>query len=49
MNQKDWEILRMMKKEGNISKAAKKLFMTQPAVTVRIKKMEKELNVNLVS
>ncbi|MFD1387581.1 LysR family transcriptional regulator [Oceanobacillus oncorhynchi subsp. oncorhynchi] len=48
MNQKDWEILRMMKKEGNISKAAKKLFMTQPAVTVRIKKMEKELNVNIV-
>src|SRR5690625_1590013 len=48
MNQKDWQILSMIKKEGNISKAAKKLFMTQPAITVRIKKMEKELNVNIV-
>lgn len=48
MNQKDWLVLSMIKKEGNISKAAKKLFMTQPAVTVRVKKMEKELNVNIV-
>ncbi|WP_068672427.1 LysR family transcriptional regulator [Oceanobacillus sp. Castelsardo] len=48
MDQKDWEILSMIKKEGNISKAAKKLFMTQPAVTVRIRKMEIELNVNIV-
>ena len=48
MNQKDWNILSMIKTEGNISNAAKKLFMTQPAVTVRIKKMEKELNVNII-
>lgn len=48
MDQKDWEILSMIKKEGNISKAAKKMFMTQPAVTVRVKKIEKELNVNIL-
>lgn len=48
MDQKDWEILSMIKKERNITKAAKKMFMTQPAVTVRIRKMEIELNVNIV-
>ncbi|MGM0851376.1 MAG: LysR family transcriptional regulator [Bacillota bacterium] len=45
MNIKDWEILSMIIKEGNITKAARKLFFTQPAITLRVQKIEKELGV----
>lgn len=48
MNLKDWEILATINQEGNISKAAKKLFLTQPAVTLRIKKIEKDLSVKIL-
>lgn len=48
MNLKDWEILAKIKKEGNITKAAKRAFMTQPAVTLRIRKIEEELGVKVL-
>ncbi len=34
--------------EGSFSKAAKKLFITQPAISAQIKSMEKELEVTLI-
>ena len=48
MNLKDWEILSMIKVEGNLTKAARRIFMTQPAVTLRIKSLEKELGIKIL-
>ncbi|WP_425357499.1 helix-turn-helix domain-containing protein [Lentibacillus jeotgali] len=47
-NLKDWEILSVIKKEGNITKASRKLFMTQPAITLRVKNIEKELGIAIL-
>jgi len=35
-------------REGSFSKAAKKLFLTQPAVSAQIKKLEQELDIRLI-
>ncbi|WP_031545757.1 LysR family transcriptional regulator [Salinicoccus luteus] len=48
MNFKDWIILETISKEGNISRASKKIYLTQPAVTKRIQQLEKELDVNIL-
>ncbi|WP_342387923.1 LysR family transcriptional regulator [Salinicoccus bachuensis] len=48
MNFKDWVILETISKEGNISRASKKIYLTQPAVTKRIQQLEKELDVNIL-
>lgn len=45
---KDWEILVTLYNEGSINKAAQKLFISQPALTYRLKQIEKEFNTQIV-
>ncbi len=45
MDDKDYEILLALSQEKSISKAAEKLFITQPALSKRIQKIEKELDI----
>ena len=42
MDTKDCTILKTLAEENNITYAARRLFMTQPALSERIKKLEKE-------
>ncbi|MEN6567784.1 MAG: LysR family transcriptional regulator [Veillonellales bacterium] len=44
----DWLILKTISEEKNITKAAERLYITQPAVTRRLKNMENEFKANLV-
>jgi DNA-binding transcriptional LysR family regulator len=48
MNEKDIEMLLTLYKEKNITKTSEKLYMTQPAITRRIKKLEEEFNTELI-
>lgn len=48
MNNNDWLFLKVLAEERNVTKAAKRLFISQPAMTDKIKKLEKELNIPLV-
>lgn len=47
MDEKDYELLLELNESKNITKAAQKLYMTQPAITKRIQKMEEELQCTL--
>lgn len=49
MDYRDWEILKVLYIQKNITKAARLLFITQPALTNRIKHMEKELGAKIVT
>ncbi|MGN0403711.1 MAG: LysR family transcriptional regulator [Bariatricus sp.] len=44
----DWEILKVLYEKGSITKAAESLYMTQSALTKRIKAIESEWNVEIV-
>ena len=48
MTEKDWELLFILHKEGSITKTAEKLYISQPALTYRIKQIEKEFNTKIV-
>ena len=48
MDHKDWEILKMLSEEKNVTKAAERLYISQPALTYRLKNMEKEFGTKLV-
>ena len=48
MNYKDWEILKVIQEEKNLTGAAKKLFLSQPALSFRLKKMEREFEVPIL-
>ncbi|MFD1414493.1 LysR family transcriptional regulator [Oceanobacillus jeddahense] len=48
MNVKDWELLIMLQKEGSITKTAQKLYISQPALTYRIKQLEKEFQTTII-
>ena len=48
MNLKDWEILSIIKKERSLSKAAKKMAMSQPAISLRVQKIEQELGIKIL-
>lgn len=48
MDYTDWIILQTLAKEKNITSTAEKLFITQPALTYRIKKIEDELKGKLL-
>jgi len=48
MDEKDYELLITLYETKNITRAAGKLFMTQPAITKRIQKMEEELQCSLL-
>jgi DNA-binding transcriptional LysR family regulator len=49
MDEKDWHILINLHELRNITKTAQRLFITQPALTYRIKQLEKEFKTNLIS
>lgn len=49
MDEKDWEILKVLSEELNITNAAEKLFMSQPALSYRLKQIEKEFGVSIVA
>lgn len=48
MDTKDFILLKTLYEEKNITYTAKRLFMTQPALSERIKRLEKEFNCNLI-
>ena len=49
MDDKDWRILKTVAEERNITRAATRLYMTQPALTYRLKNLEDEFGAQLVS
>src|SRR5699024_11187213 len=48
MDQKDWKILKIMHEEKNITKTAEKLFVSQPSLSDRIKKLEREVGTDII-
>lgn len=49
MDEKDWHILVTLHEEKNITKAAQRLYISQPALTYRIQQLEKEFHSKIVS
>ena len=49
LDDKDWRILRMIAEEKNITKAAARLFISQPALTYRLKNIEEEFGAQVVT
>jgi len=47
MDEKDWNALRVLYEEKNISRASERLYISQPALTYRLKNLEKEFGTNL--
>jgi DNA-binding transcriptional LysR family regulator len=49
VDDKDWLILKTIAEEKNITKAAARLFISQPALTYRLKNIEEEFGTQVVS
>ena len=49
MNFKDLNILLTIYEQKSISKASNELYISQPAITYRLKKMEKELGIQILN
>jgi DNA-binding transcriptional LysR family regulator len=49
MDEKDCLILQYLYEENNFTRAAERLYMTQPALTYRLRQIEKEFQVNVFS
>lgn len=49
MEDKDWLILETLHNEQNITKAAERLYLSQPALTYRIQQLEKEFGIKIVN
>ncbi|MGG5255382.1 LysR family transcriptional regulator [Neobacillus sp. SM06] len=49
MDYRDWEILKVLYSQKNLTKAAKLLFISQPALTNRLKHLQEELGVKIVT
>ncbi|OCA85111.1 LysR family transcriptional regulator [Pseudobacillus wudalianchiensis] len=49
MDDRDWLVLQTLFYEKNITKAANKLYISQPALTNRLKQIEKEFGVQIVN
>ncbi len=47
MDQKDWHLIDELYKNKNITKTAEKLFVSQPSLSYRLKRIEQELGVSL--
>lgn len=48
MQEKDWLILKTLYEEKNITKAAERLYITQPALTYRLQAIEQEFDAKIV-
>ncbi|PLR95957.1 LysR family transcriptional regulator [Bacillus sp. T33-2] len=49
MDEKDYLLLQYLHKEQNLTKAAERLYMTQPALTYRLRQIEKEFKIEIFS
>lgn len=49
MDEKDWNILQTLYEERNITKAAQRLYTSQPSLTYRIQQLEKEFDATIIS
>ncbi|WP_319238134.1 LysR family transcriptional regulator [uncultured Propionivibrio sp.] len=49
MDEKDWRILKVIAEEKNVTKASARLFISQPALTYRLKRIEAELGARLLT
>ena len=49
MDEKDWRIVKMIAAEKNVTKAAARLFISQPALTYRLKKIEEEFGARILT
>lgn len=49
MNERDWLVLQTLFEEKNITKAAQRLYISQPALTNRLQLLEKEFGVQIVN
>jgi DNA-binding transcriptional LysR family regulator len=47
MDEKDWEAMQILYEEKNISRASERLYISQPALTYRLKNLEKEVGTKL--
>lgn len=47
MDEKDWIAIRILYQEKNISRASERLYISQPALTYRLKNLEKEFGTRL--
>lgn len=48
MDHKDWLILKTISEEKNLTKAAERLYLSQPALSYRVKNLEKDFGANIV-
>ncbi len=49
MRSQDWEVLKVLYENKNITKTGKQLFISQPALTNRIKQIEKEFGIKIIN
>lgn len=49
MDEKDCLILQYLYKDQNLTKAAERLYMTQPALTYRVRQIEKEFQIDILA
>jgi DNA-binding transcriptional LysR family regulator len=49
MDEKDWHMLKALYEEGSITKASEALYVSQPALTKRIKQIENDFQVKIIS
>ncbi|WP_257350370.1 LysR family transcriptional regulator [Pseudalkalibacillus decolorationis] len=47
MDEKDWNAIRILYEEKNISRASERLYISQPALTYRLKNLEKDFGTSL--
>ncbi|MHC1758442.1 MAG: LysR family transcriptional regulator [Negativicutes bacterium] len=48
MNEKDWQMLKVIAEEKNITRAAARLYISQPSLSYRLKALEEEMGTALV-
>ena len=49
MDSRDWQILKLIDEEKSLTKTAQRLFISQPSLTYRLNKLEKEFNTPLLN
>lgn len=49
MDERDWKIVTILHEQQNITKASKLLYITQPALSTRIKQIEEDLGIVLLN
>lgn len=48
MDERDWKIIKVLYEEQNITRTAKRIYITQPALTARIRQIEEDLGTLLL-